>query len=208
MITVYITDTQALDMSSVPSDLFGDEEAKRIRAIKNPSRRLESLGGLWALKKITDFTPMPAIYRDRYGKPRFYGDNPLPFGISHSHGIAAAAIADSNIGDIGFDIEVVRDIAHADDISKRFFSEKEIADFKCGGKSTAAFFKVWTAKEAYAKLDGTGIATQLSKNADTDGSIFLSQINVDYKGKQIILAIACKSEGQAIRIFTDTEDNI
>lgn len=208
MITVYITDTQALDMSSVPADLFGDEEAKRISAIKNQARRLESIGGLWALKKITSFTPTPAIYRDRYGKPRFCGDNPLPFGISHSHGIAAAAIADSDIGDIGFDIEVVRDIAHADSISKRFFSEKEIADFKHGGGDAAAFFKIWTAKEAYAKLDGTGIAAQLSNKTDTDGSIFLSQLKIEHKGRQIILAVACKSKGQAIQIFTDTEDNI
>lgn len=207
MISIYILKSDGLDMTHIDTLPFGDAEKERLTAINSSAHKRESLGGLVALQRLLQKlgdTSEKRIMRASNGKPYFDGECPLPFGISHSQGISAAALGDAESGDIGFDIEVVRDSTDTRAIAERFFSAEEKIEFQKNGETAEAFFSVWTAKEAYAKLDGSGLSAYLSNNGFIKNDAYLSRLRLDVSGQRLMLSVACRTEGQTIRIFTDT----
>lgn len=214
MIKVYILNTQSISDDKIlelSAQLpFGEAERIRLSAIESSKHKKESLGGLLALQRlVTKDTPdfEGEICRTTGGKPYFKDHPSLPFGISHSHGIAAAALGDSDCADIGFDLEVIDESADAQRIAERYFSSTEKRELEKNGNSAEAFFAVWTAKESYAKLDGRGLAAILSdKQAKMPENTYLSRLTVDVGGKRAIFSIVCRSQGQAIQIFSDSEE--
>jgi len=101
-----------------------------------------------------------ALTFGRHGKP-VLEDIPLAFNVSHSHDLALIAIAKG--GDIGIDVEQLRNRVSYMRLAKRFFSPAErdallelpVDDQQLG------FFACWTRKEALLKADGSGIARGL-----------------------------------------------
>jgi 4'-phosphopantetheinyl transferase len=98
----------------------------------------------------------------RHGKPELKGGE-LAFNVSHSGEIALIAIAPAGRV-VGVDVEEVR--ARALDLEKlavRTMSTGELDDWRRvpDDKRLAAFLECWTAKEAYLKAIGVGIATDL-----------------------------------------------
>lgn len=97
------------------------------------------------------------------GKPRLVRglDPELGFNVSHAQDRALFAIARGL--ELGVDIEALReDVDHAA-IARRFFSPRE-RDALLALPDTAraaAFFTIWTRKEAYVKLLGGGLAIPL-----------------------------------------------
>ena len=98
-------------------------------------------------------------YGDR-GKPyiSLNACQDLQFNISHSEEYALLGFTGDR--SIGVDIEYLREMPDAVKIAQRFFSPKEYdlirnLDAK---QQCQAFFKLWTAKEAYLKAIGTGLA--------------------------------------------------
>lgn len=102
-------------------------------------------------------------YSDR-GKPflaNIARQDSLQFNLSHSQELAIYAIT-KNLK-IGIDLEYLRPMPDAENIAKRFFSANEytwISNF-AGDAQTEAFFRCWTAKEAYLKATGEGISGSL-----------------------------------------------
>lgn len=88
---------------------------------------------------------------DARGKP-WLADGPA-VSLSHSGGMVAAAVAES--GELGIDIERHRhrDLAA---LAAAAFGPREQAAVAAGG--TAAFFRIWTLREALAKATGAGLA--------------------------------------------------
>ena len=80
----------------------------------------------------------------------------LHFSVSHSGGLWVCALCRC---DVGIDIEQHAARDHAA-LSRRFFHPNEIEYTRRGG--TDAFYSVWTAKESYVKLLGTGIGGSFS----------------------------------------------
>jgi 4'-phosphopantetheinyl transferase len=121
-------------------------------------------------------------YQDR-GKP-FLQDSPIEFNVTHSHGLALYAIAQSRR--VGIDLEYVRDI-EVQALAQRFFSDREFQQLQALplDRQTATFFQYWTAKEAYLKATGEGLAG-------------LSQIEIIelLKGDAISLDLAYKDASQ------------
>lgn len=82
-------------------------------------------------------------------------DKKLFCSISHSGSFAAAALGETPMG---IDIEETRDVP--DGVMRRAFSEDE-ADFvnkaETEEEKKQRFLRIWTAKEAYLKLKGTGL---------------------------------------------------
>lgn len=80
----------------------------------------------------------------------------VAFSLSHSGDLAVLAV--SRDGIVGVDVERVRDVDPA--IARRFFAPRE-ADAISGAEDQpqmlAAFFRIWTAKEAVVKATGEGI---------------------------------------------------
>jgi len=101
-----------------------------------------------------------------HGKPEIAdncGEKKLKFNLSHSGKIALYAI--TPIYQIGIDIEKNRLFDDAEQIAKRFFSARECAWLSeiPPSEKPAAFFSLWTCKEAYLKAIGEGLAFGLDQ---------------------------------------------
>ncbi len=102
-----------------------------------------------------------------FGKPIFT-DIPLHFSISHSGRFSSVAF--SLDYQLGLDIEMVRSVQDAKQLSKRFFSIEENLFLEKTGQSALLdnFFRVWSAKEAYIKALGRGISKKLQEFSVVD----------------------------------------
>jgi 4'-phosphopantetheinyl transferase len=101
-----------------------------------------------------------------YGKPSVSGqtgDRRLRFNLSHSHGVALLALTRS--GEIGVDVEFIREEFAGLAIAESLFSPIEVSRLKAlpPDIQVSAFFKCWTRKEAYIKARGEGLSHPLNE---------------------------------------------
>lgn len=124
------------------------------------------------------------LMRNVNGKPYFESSD-IHFNISHSHGSVAVAVSD--VGEIGIDIEttdVPRDKALR--LAKRFFSESE------SSLCPDSFPRLWTRKEAAAKLLGIPLAEYLG-HLNESGSSFFSEF--EFNGSPVTVCTHQKTGG-------------
>lgn len=100
-----------------------------------------------ALEREYGLTQLPEITRAAGGKPYFPHASHIHFNLSHSHGAAVCALSSEPVG---IDVEVLRT------------PPRHLA----AGMDAEAFFRLWTAKEASAKLLGLGIAALRTQTPD------------------------------------------
>jgi len=92
------------------------------------------------------------------GKP-FLKDFPgIHFNLSHSKGVAACVVSDS---EVGVDVQTIRSVT--DRTAKRVLTEAEYAVFKGVPKPDEYFCGIWAIKESYMKRNGQGIAAAFRK---------------------------------------------
>jgi 4'-phosphopantetheinyl transferase len=106
--------------------------------------------------------------RDPHGKPRIQspvGSEEIPFNLSHTHGLVAAAVATH--GAIGVDAERVDPMKADFEIAEEYFAPSEVRILRGlpAAERTTCFFRLWTLKEAYIKALGTGLGTPLNSFA-------------------------------------------
>ena len=203
MINVYLTKSNSLAGKST-SDLdglsdFGQAELDRLRSIASDTRRSESASALEALRKlllICGHTPH-CIARTDNGKPYFEGEFSLPFSISHSGGICAAAIGSLDDGDIGIDLEILRPVRDAQGIAKRFFDKNELEAFYKSEQTDFDFLKLWTQKEARAKTSGIGLFERAQAD---DTPLFLHTQTVFVDECEAVLSVCSKKQVDGIII--------
>ena len=87
----------------------------------------------------------------------------LHFNLAHTGDLALIAVANS--GPLGVDVEEVRVVRDVGDLVARFFSQRENELFQqlAPEKKSAAFFNLWTRKEALLKATGEGITGGLNR---------------------------------------------
>ena len=119
------------------------------------TERLIRLARLYAAEEAMPLPQMLCIAKGECGKPYFENAPWLHFSVSHSGGLWVCALCRY---DVGIDIEQHAARDHAA-LSRRFFHPNEIEYTRRGG--TEAFYSVWTAKESYVKLTGTGLSRDL-----------------------------------------------
>ncbi len=100
------------------------------------------------------------------GKPTlggYAGDEPLHFNLAHSDDLMLLALTRGCA--VGVDVERLRTLDGAEDIAERFFSALESSRLRAlpNIKKPAAFFNLWTRKEAWLKATGEGIAESLNQ---------------------------------------------
>lgn len=102
-----------------------------------------------------DYTPK--------GKPYLVGREEIEFNVSHSENMSLYGVTGNR--PIGVDIEYLRPIEDAAKLAKRFFcpSEYEVISPLAPGEREKAFFRAWTAKEAFLKATGEGIGGGLDQ---------------------------------------------
>lgn len=91
-----------------------------------------------------------------YGKP-YLPDFPyVHFNISHSGRYVACAVCD---WPVGIDIQVIRPYYPA--VARRVYKPEELEQIKNSADPAAEFTKLWTKKEAYLKMLGCGLITDI-----------------------------------------------
>ena len=109
-------------------------------------------------------------YTDR-GKP-LCPETGLHFSLSHSGFFVACAVSSR---EIGADIEALRPIRPA--LAKRVCTPEELRYISAGGEfDSARFLAVWTAKAAYCKYTGEGLAADLRAFAAADAAGLLPEV--------------------------------
>lgn len=94
--------------------------------------------------------------RAAYGKPFLINHPELCFSLSHSHDFALVALARR---EVGVDVERLDRTIEIDGVAASAFSALELAELRTlvPAERRAAFFRLWTRKEAYVKARGEGL---------------------------------------------------
>lgn len=98
-----------------------------------------------------------------HGKPRIA--NPLPaldprFNLSHTPGLVAVAVADGL--ELGLDVEALNPLSADLDTAQAFAHPSELRQLDPNATDfMAAFYKLWTRKEALAKATGLGLSLEV-----------------------------------------------
>lgn len=103
---------------------------------------------------------------ETHGKPKLakakHPEN-FCFNLSHAKELALCAITRGHA--LGVDVEHIHPISDAEQIARRFFSEREAGQF-CAlpqEQKQIAFFNCWTRKEAFIKALGEGLSHPLDR---------------------------------------------
>ncbi|MHB8689068.1 MAG: 4'-phosphopantetheinyl transferase family protein [Candidatus Dormibacteraceae bacterium] len=117
----------------------------------------------------------PGQLRFRYnaaGKPELDGHNPMAIRFNVSNSCDCALYALTRHRSVGIDLEKVRFDFPAKAIGSQFFAPREY-DALCDVERRSrqvAFFRLWTAKEAYVKATGAGLQRTMN-DFDTSASL-------------------------------------
>jgi 4'-phosphopantetheinyl transferase len=151
--------------------LLSQEEHARATRFRFERHRNRFIAARGVLRSIlaTHVGPAPDELQFEYGpngKPGLTGclaQGGLCFNLAHSEDLALIAV--THLGPIGVDLEYVRPMADADELVARFFSVRENARFETlpANQKDAAFFNLWTRKEAWLKATGDGIGHLLNR---------------------------------------------
>ncbi len=98
-----------------------------------------------------------------HGRPTVAGDDRVSFSLSHSRSFGVIALADGDVR-VGVDIEDVRPRLRLGALAARVLNDEEHAAWLAienDDEQLRSFLRAWTAKEAYLKALGIGIATRL-----------------------------------------------
>lgn len=97
-----------------------------------------------------------------HGRPRLDAVGGSAFGATHSDDRAIVAFADS-VPTLGIDLEAIRARGDLERLAGRVLDRETLAGWRSGDPATALerFLVAWTAKEAYLKGIGVGIAADL-----------------------------------------------
>lgn len=81
---------------------------------------------------------------------------PIHFNLAHTDNLALLAVA---LRPVGVDVEMVRPLPDLDELIAHYFapSEQQALSALDGAARLAAFYRVWTRKEAWLKLGGEGL---------------------------------------------------
>lgn len=135
--------------------LLSDSERQRFRNHNFVIARglLRELLGFYLKKAPSSLS----IQTAEKGKPYIEG-SPLQFNVSHSHNGLAYIFSQNR--PVGIDIEYTKKSPLFLKIARRFFSTSECSFLEMCSEETLPekFFQLWTAKEAYAKAIGEGVA--------------------------------------------------
>ena len=197
-VNIRLTDTCDLSdcLSAIDALPFGDAEKKRLVSLGSPQRQRESLGALMCLCELVSSSEVPlTIARTADGKPYFKDTSAPHFSLSHSGGYSAAAVADAPIG---LDVELVTERARTGETASRFFTASEIDELAKNGNSTLEFFKIWTRKEAIAKIWGKGLFYKSETSAP-----FVKQAVINIANRDICLSVCSEHPIDEVRIVTD-----
>lgn len=146
-------------------EVLSQLERERIGRFKQELARQHALIGRGMLRRLLgrflNLAPNEVtIQSGPNGKPQVEG---ISCNVAHSGDIILIAVARTGL--LGVDVERINPTTPVLDIAERYFSPQEIAQItsgRSGEEHRAAFFKLWSRKEAIIKADGRGLSVELS----------------------------------------------
>ena len=149
-----------------PEALLSTDEAARAQKMAEGLAKRQFVAGRALLRatlaRATGIEPGALCFcYGEHGKP-FLPQGPS-FSLSHSDDrvvVAVGARGPTEGGRVGVDVEVVRPVRRMEAVVRRRFAPEEAQWWACQppDKKVAAFFDIWTRKEAVAKALGEGLA--------------------------------------------------
>ena len=165
-------DKQPAEMAQL-SWLSTSEHVKAVR-LKMPQDRRRYLASCVVTRQVlsneTGILPENLqILTDKCGKPRISplavvgrppSKNLLRFNVSHSENFLCIATALGS--DVGVDIEVVNPSLDVLAISRACFDQENYEQVRCSSQKerVLVFYRLWTRREAFAKMLGHGVSSQ------------------------------------------------
>ena len=138
-----------------------EKRYNRIYKKQNKADRVRSVAAEMLVRRaISSMCDIPeedvVILEDEHGAPYIKGHD-VYISISHSGEYAVCAVSDVPVG---IDIEELRPASMR--VARGTFSDAETEYLGCDNDepddaALGRFYEIWTAKEAYAKMKGTGI---------------------------------------------------
>ncbi len=162
MITVLYTDVTALsDDTFYKKALLTLPEERVIKAekLKVKNAKMLSVGAslmLGECLKRKNLSFGSALLCEDENKKPYIKNFDIHFSLSHSNSLAICAVSDKEIG-----IDAEKKSFFNPSIIERFFTQNEKDEFSkySDTEKSDAFFRMWTIKEAYAKMTGSGLAS-------------------------------------------------
>ena len=148
-------------------ELSATERARADRFVVEPPRRRFRYcrrAVRRALAEITGSRPESLVFgAELNGKPTLLEpqNSALVFNVSHTGDWAVLALSQSR--QLGVDIETIDPHLDTAGLANRFFAEAELRELAAlpPGDQRAAFYRLWTSKEAYMKALGLGMLLPL-----------------------------------------------
>ncbi len=151
------------------AELLPADELERAARFHREEHRVHFIVAHAALRDILhrylaeEPAAIPFLLNER-GKPSLPPErNPgeIEFNLSHSGSLSLVALTRGV--PVGVDVERIRPARDHEAVARRFFSENEVAGYFAlpEEERRAAFFHIWTRKEAYIKALGVGLSAPL-----------------------------------------------
>ena len=144
------------------SALLPEERQEKIRRLRRGQDKVNSLfTGLLIKKRLSEILRLPDADRyiryGRYGKPVLIHPARGYFSVSHSGGMIGFVFSGMPVG-----IDVESFGRYNLRIAGRFFRQPEQESVENAEDPSAAFCRIWTAKEAFLKMTGSGLSRPLN----------------------------------------------
>jgi 4'-phosphopantetheinyl transferase len=144
---------------TAPEIFLSGPEIKILNSLRDEVRKNQFLQSRFELKKWLSESMKTAAHEisiqpSGEGKPLIYPKSFIDFSLSHSDEFFAVAVCDD--GDVGIDLEKVRD-RDTEEFSRRMFSKEESEFIAQQSDKLLPFMKLWAAKEAIIKAANGGV---------------------------------------------------
>ena len=155
MTKLFVCDTSGVTEDQYETLLAQASLERKHRAVTYPKREdaVRCLVAEALLRYAFPGKDPETIRKEPGGKPCWDGCH---FNLSHSGPYVVLAVGERPVG---VDVECFRERRNAEALAKRYFTPEEMA-YADGNREH--FFRVWTAKEARLKWDGTGLRMPLN----------------------------------------------
>ncbi len=166
----FFKNADVLNLDDIPAELLPEDRLHKADGASDIKYITSVLGEAVLrtviIKKMNIDNSQIAFVRPKSGKPYLKYPRNFYFNISHSGSAVAVAVSNS---EIGIDIEKYRNPDLR--VAQRYFTAGENDYIKNSSNPDFAFFEIWTAKEAFAKYNGSGISVPFFKTSVTDKDI-------------------------------------
>jgi 4'-phosphopantetheinyl transferase len=162
-------DVWSISLLQTPQDLatlesvLSAQERERAAAFLLPAPRRQFIVARAALRTLLGrylgVSPSACSFAlNAHGKPSLQPSSPVRFNVSHAGNLVLIAISDGI--DLGVDVEAHRRTDDLDSLAASILCPPDLELWRAAAavEGAAAFYRIWTCKEAVAKAIGCGLA--------------------------------------------------